>query len=71
MLVDAYYSQIELRVLADISKDENMVEAFRENQDIHSITASQVFDMPLDYVTSQMRSKAKAVNFGIVYGIGA
>lgn len=71
MLVDADYSQIELRVLADISKDENMVEAFRENQDIHSITASQVFDMPLDYVTSQMRSKAKAVNFGIVYGIGA
>ena len=71
MLVDADYSQIELRVLADISKDENMVEAFRQNQDIHSITASQVFDMPLDYVTSQMRSKAKAVNFGIVYGIGA
>ena len=71
MLVDADYSQIELRVLADISKDENMVEAFNENQDIHSITASQVFDMPLDYVTSQMRSKAKAVNFGIVYGIGA
>ncbi|MGN0460308.1 MAG: DNA polymerase I [Ruminococcus sp.] len=71
MLVDADYSQIELRVLADISKDENMVEAFRQNQDIHAITASQVFDMPLDYVTSQMRSKAKAVNFGIVYGIGA
>lgn len=71
MLVDADYSQIELRVLADISKDENMVNAFNENQDIHAITASQVFDMPLDYVTSQMRSKAKAVNFGIVYGIGA
>ena len=71
MLVDADYSQIELRVLADISKDENMVNAFIENQDIHAITASQVFDMPLDYVTSQMRSKAKAVNFGIVYGIGA
>lgn len=71
MLVDADYSQIELRVLADISKDENMVKAFNENQDIHAITASQVFDMPLDYVTSQMRSKAKAVNFGIVYGIGA
>lgn len=71
MLVDADYSQIELRVLADISKDENMVKAFIENQDIHAITASQVFDMPLDYVTSQMRSKAKAVNFGIVYGIGA
>lgn len=71
MLVDADYSQIELRVLADISKDENMTNAFRENQDIHSITASQVFDMPLDFVTSQMRSRAKAVNFGIVYGIGA
>lgn len=71
MLVDADYSQIELRVLADISKDENMTKAFRENQDIHSITASQVFDMPLDFVTSQMRSRAKAVNFGIVYGIGA
>lgn len=71
MLVDADYSQIELRVLADISKDKNMVNAFKENQDIHAITASQVFDMPLDFVTSQMRSKAKAVNFGIVYGIGA
>lgn len=71
VLVDADYSQIELRVLADISGDENMIKAFKENQDIHAITASQVFDMPLDFVTSQMRSRAKAVNFGIVYGIGA
>ncbi len=71
MLVDADYSQIELRVLADISKDKNMTEAFINNQDIHTITASQVFGMPLDFVTSQMRSRAKAVNFGIVYGIGA
>lgn len=71
VLVDADYSQIELRVLADISKDENMTNAFVENQDIHTITASQVFDMPLDFVTSEMRSRAKAVNFGIVYGIGA
>lgn len=71
MLVDADYSQIELRVLADISGDENMIKAFKENQDIHAITASQVFDMPLDFVTSQMRNRAKAVNFGIVYGIGA
>ena len=71
VFVDADYSQIELRVLADISKDENMTGAFIENQDIHTITASQVFDMPLDFVTSEMRSRAKAVNFGIVYGIGA
>lgn len=71
VLVDADYSQIELRVLADISGDTNMINAFKENQDIHSITASQVFQMPLDYVTSEMRSRAKAVNFGIVYGIGA
>ncbi len=71
VLVDADYSQIELRVLADISKDENMTNAFKENQDIHTITASQVFGMPTEYVTKEMRSRAKAVNFGIVYGIGA
>lgn len=71
VLIDADYSQIELRVLAHISGDENMCKAFVDNEDIHSITASQVFDMPLSMVTPVMRSRAKAVNFGIVYGIGA
>jgi DNA polymerase-1 len=71
VLVDADYSQIELRVLAHISGDKNMIEAFKNNDDIHAITASQVFNMPLDMVTPLMRSRAKAVNFGIVYGIGA
>jgi len=71
VLVDADYSQIELRVLAHMADDKNMIEAFNEGQDIHAITASQVFKMPLDMVTPLMRSRAKAVNFGIVYGIGA
>lgn len=71
VLVDADYSQIELRVLAHIANDENMISAFKNNDDIHAITASQVFNMPLDMVTPVMRSRAKAVNFGIVYGIGA
>lgn len=71
VFVDADYSQIELRVLAHISGDKNMIQAFKDNQDIHTITASQVFGMPLEMVTSIMRSRAKAVNFGIVYGIGA
>ena len=71
VLVDADYSQIELRVLAHIAGDSNMIEAFRNNDDIHAITASQVFNMPLEMVTPLMRSRAKAVNFGIVYGIGA
>ncbi|MBP1569532.1 MAG: DNA polymerase I, partial [Oscillospiraceae bacterium] len=70
-LVDADYSQIELRVLAHLAKDENMISAFTGGTDIHTQTASQVFGVPEDYVTSQMRSSAKAVNFGIVYGIGA
>lgn len=70
VLVDADYSQIELRVLAHISGDKTMIEAFKNNEDIHTITASEVFKVPLDMVTSSMRSKAKAVNFGIVYGIG-
>lgn len=70
-LVDADYSQIELRVLSDLSNDENMINAFNGGDDIHKITASQVFNLPLDMVTNQMRSRAKAVNFGIVYGIGA
>lgn len=71
MLVDADYSQIELRVLAHIAGDHNMTQAFRNGDDIHAITASQVFNMPLDMVTPLMRRNAKAVNFGIVYGIGA
>lgn len=71
VLVDADYSQIELRVLAHISGDENMIAAFQNNDDIHAITASQVFNMPLEMVTPLMRSRAKAVNFGIIYGMGA
>ena len=71
VLCDADYSQIELRVLADISGDENMINAFKSGTDIHTVTASQVFGVPLEFVTPIMRSRAKAVNFGIVYGIGA
>lgn len=71
VLIDADYSQIELRVLADIADDENMISAFNNGDDIHSITASQVFNLPLSMITPVMRSRAKAVNFGIVYGIGA
>ncbi|MGN0488642.1 MAG: DNA polymerase I [Ruminococcus sp.] len=71
VLVDADYSQIELRVLAHISNDKNMIQGFNDNEDIHAITASQVFNMPIEMVTPVMRSRAKAVNFGIVYGIGA
>lgn len=71
VLVDADYSQIELRVLAHIADDKNMIDAFLQETDIHTITASQVFGMPPEMVTPIMRSRAKAVNFGIVYGIGA
>lgn len=71
LLVDADYSQIELRVLSDLAKDEVMINAFNNGDDIHTITASQVFNLPEDMITSQLRSRAKAVNFGIVYGIGA
>ncbi|MGN0519027.1 MAG: DNA polymerase I [Acutalibacteraceae bacterium] len=71
VLVDADYSQIELRVLAHIANDKNMIDAFNSGDDIHAITASQVFKMPLEMITPIMRSRAKAVNFGIVYGIGA
>lgn len=70
-LVDADYSQIELRVLADLANDENMINAFNSGKDIHTATAAQVFNLPEELVTKQMRSSAKAVNFGIVYGIGA
>ncbi len=71
VLVDADYSQIELRVLADLANDENMINAFNNNEDIHRATASQVFGLPPEMVTPMLRSRAKAVNFGIVYGIGA
>lgn len=70
-LVDSDYSQIELRVLAHIADDKAMIDAFNNDADIHTITAAQVFNMPVEMVTPLMRSKAKAVNFGIVYGIGA
>lgn len=69
LFVDADYSQVELRILAHMSGDENMIEAFNTGEDIHTITASQVFKVPVDEVSKQLRSKAKAVNFGIVYGI--
>ncbi len=71
VLVDADYSQIELRVLAHLADDKIMQQAFLKGDDIHAITASQVFDQPLEWVTPELRSRAKAVNFGIVYGIGA
>ncbi len=71
VLIDADYSQIELRVLADAADDKVMLDAFNNDVDIHAVTASQVFNMPLMMVTPTMRSRAKAVNFGIVYGIGA
>lgn len=71
MLIDADYSQIELRVLSDLSGDENMINAFNSGEDIHKTTASQVFGLPPEMITPSLRSRAKAVNFGIVYGIGA
>ena len=67
--IDADYSQIELRVLAHMSKDKHMIEAFKNNEDIHKQAASKVFNIPIDEVTKEQRSSAKAVNFGIVYGI--
>lgn len=70
VLCDADYSQIELRVLADMAGDETMIRTFNEGGDIHRLTASQVFGIPEDMVTPLMRSRAKAVNFGIIYGIG-
>ncbi len=71
VLCDADYSQIELRVLAALSHDEVMIDAFKRGVDIHTLTASEVFGIPIDMVLPIMRSRAKAVNFGIVYGIGA
>lgn len=70
LLVDADYSQIELRVLASVCGDENMQQAFLSGSDIHTSTAAQVFGLPEDFVSPEMRSAAKAVNFGIIYGIG-
>ncbi|MBR5780209.1 MAG: DNA polymerase I [Clostridia bacterium] len=70
ILIDADYSQIELRVLAHVSDDETLINAFLSGEDIHTVTASQVFGVPAEFVTSEMRKRAKAVNFGIIYGIG-
>ncbi len=70
ILIDADYSQIELRVLAHVSNDSNMIDAFLSGEDIHTVTASQVFGVPVSMVNSEMRKRAKAVNFGIIYGIG-
>ena len=69
IFIDADYSQIELRVLAHISNDENMIQAFNNDEDIHKQVASKVFDVPMEEVTDEERMRAKAVNFGIVYGI--
>ena len=71
VFVDADYSQIELRVLAHLSRDERLIQAYRDAEDIHRITASQVFHIPFDEVTPLQRRNAKAVNFGIVYGISS
>lgn len=70
-LVAADYSQIELRVIASLSEEKNMIEAFRQGQDIHRSTAAKVFNIPLEEVTRQQRSHAKTVNFGIIYGVSA
>ena len=69
IIIDADYSQIELRVLAHMASDQRMIVAFKEGKDIHAITAAEVFNVPEDEVTHELRNKAKAVNFGIVYGI--
>lgn len=71
IIADADYSQIELRILSHIAQDETMLNAFRNGIDIHTLTASEVFGLPAEMVTTEMRNRAKAVNFGIVYGIGA
>ncbi len=71
VLLSADYSQIELRVIASVSEDQHMIDSFHQNLDIHTATASRVFDIPYDEVTKELRSKAKMVNFGIIYGISA
>jgi len=68
VLVNADYSQIELRVLAHLSGDENLIDAFKRNQDIHTRTASEIFSVPMDEVTKEARTRAKAINFGLIYG---
>jgi DNA polymerase-1 len=70
-LLSADYSQIELRILAHVSRDENLIAAFKSGEDIHKSTAAEIFEVPLDQVTAELRSRAKAVNFGIIYGISA
>lgn len=69
LLMSCDYSQVELRVMASIAKDELLLDSFRHGQDVHARTASEIFGVPLDQVTHYMRSKAKTVNFGIIYGI--
>ena len=71
LFLSADYSQIELRIMAHLSGDEHMIEAFREGRDIHAATASKIYGVPLENVTSDMRRKAKTANFGIIYGISA
>ena len=71
VFVDADYSQIELRVLAHMADDKTLINAFKDGQDIHRLTSSQVFDVPFETVSAKQRSDAKAVNFGIIYGMGA
>ena len=71
MFIDADYSQIELRIMADMAGDENLIEAYNSSADIHKITASKVFDTPPDEVSKEQRRNAKAVNFGIIYGISS
>lgn len=70
LLVDADYSQIELRVLAHLSQDKTMIEAFKNGEDIHAVTASKILNIPIDQLTKEERASAKAINFGIVYGMG-
>ena len=70
-LLSADYSQVELRILAHISQDETLVEAFRQGLDVHRATAARIFDLPLERVSSELRGRAKAINFGIIYGMGA
>ena len=71
VLISADYSQIELRVIAALSSDSNMINAFKEKKDIHSSTAAKIFNIPIDEVTREQRANAKTVNFGIIYGVSA